>query len=69
MCSSTLKPSLYGQTFVAKCCLNWIFFMAPSIVVLCTQIWNIKMRSSKIINKNIAQKVMTKYDFKCRFKT
>ena len=29
---------------VANCCLNWIFFMAPSIVVLGTQIWNIEMR-------------------------
>ena len=28
---------------VAKCCLNWIFFVAPFVVVLGTQTRNIKM--------------------------
>ena len=37
--------------------------MAPSIVVLGTQTSNIKMRSSKLIVKSIAQKVMARFGF------
>ena len=43
------------------------FSMVPSIVVLGTQIHNIKQISSKDIIKSIAQKVMAKYDFGSRF--
>ena len=43
------------------------FFMVPSIVVLGTQILNINMRSSKLIIKSSAQKVMAKFSFRCRF--
>ena len=41
--------------------------MVPSIVVLGTQIWNIKMRSLEYINKSITQKVMTTFGFGHRF--
>ena len=41
--------------------------MPLSIVVLGTQILNIKMRSSKLIIKSIAQKVMAKYGFGGKF--
>ena len=40
----------------------------PSIVVLSTPIKIIKMRSSKLIVKNIPQKVMAKFGFECRFR-
>ena len=41
--------------------------MPPSVVVLGTQIRNIKMRSSKLIIKSIAQNVMAKFGFGQRF--
>ena len=41
----------------------------PSVVVLGTQVQNMKMRSPKFINKNIAQKVMAKSSFEYRFMT
>ena len=41
--------------------------MAVSVVVLGAQIKNIKMKSSKLIIKSIAQKVMTKFGFGYRF--
>ena len=54
---------------VAECCLNWIFFNGA--LYCCVrykyQISNMKMRSSKIIIKNIAQKVMAKSSLGHRF--
>ena len=50
---------------VAKC-LKWIFFMAPSIVVLGIQIQSVKMKILKLITKSIAQKVVIKFGFGCR---
>ena len=41
--------------------------MVSFIVVLAIQIWNIKMRSSKVIIKSIAQKVMVNFGFEHRF--
>ena len=41
--------------------------MVPSIVVLSTQMRNIKMRSSKHIIKSIAQKVMANFGLGHRF--
>lgn len=41
---------------VAKCSLNWNIYMVTSIVILITQMFTIKMRSSNIINKSDAQK-------------
>ena len=41
--------------------------MASFLVVLSIQIKNIKMRSSKLILKSIAQKVMSKFGFARRF--
>ena len=41
--------------------------MAPFIVVLGTQIQNIKMRSLNLIIKRYAPKVMTKFDFGQKF--
>ena len=38
-------------------------FMVPSILVLGTQILDIKMRSSKLIVKSTTQKVVIKYGF------
>ena len=52
----------------ARYCLHWNFVMMRSIVVLGTQIYNIKMRSLKIIIKSIAQKVMVEFGFGCRFR-
>ena len=42
--------------------------MTPSIVVLGTQIYNMKMKSSKLVIKSIiAEKVMAKFGFGRRF--
>ena len=41
--------------------------MTPSIVVLGTQIKNIKMKSSKFTTKSTSQKVMAKSSFGRRF--
>ena len=41
--------------------------MAPSVVVLGTQLHNIKMRSSKLIIKSATQKIMAKSGFRLRF--
>ena len=48
---------------VVECCINWIIFMATSIVVLNTQVYIIKLRSSKLINKSDVQKQMIKFGF------
>ena len=40
-----------------------LFFTLPSIVVLDTQTQNTKMRFSKLIIENIAQKAMAKFGF------
>ena len=41
--------------------------MVPFVVLLCTQIYSIKMRSSKLIIKGTTQKIMVKFGFGCRF--
>ena len=43
--------------------------MAPFIVVLGTQIYIIKIRSLKLISKDIAQKVKTKFGYYVDFMT
>ena len=42
---------------------SWCPLLLPVIIVLGTQIQDTKMRSSKLIIKNIAQKVVAKYVF------
>ena len=37
MYTKTINDMVKRLKVVAKCCLNWIFFMVPSIVVLGTQ--------------------------------
>jgi hypothetical protein len=44
-----------------------LFKLVPFIVVLGTQILNIRLRSSKLIMKNIAQKVVATFGFGRRF--
>ena len=56
-----------GLKVVAKCCLNWIFFMMISIVVSNTQMSNIKLRFSTLIIESDAQKQMIESDFEHRF--
>ena len=56
-----------GLKVVAKSYLNWNFFMMTSIVVLNTQMQNIKLRSSILSIKSDAQKQMVESDFGCRF--
>ena len=48
---------------VAKCCLNWNFFTMPSIVVLYTQIQNMKTISSNLIIQSTTQKVIANFGF------
>ena len=48
---------------MAKFCLNWMFFMMTSIVLLNTQMHNIKLGSSKLIIKSDTQKHMVEFGF------
>ena len=50
-----------------KKAVNWKKFMGPFIVLLGTQIWNTKIKSSKLVNKNVAQNVMATFGFGRRF--
>lgn len=52
---------------VEKYIFYWIFFMMPSIVLLSIQMYNIKMRPSKIIVESNAQKQMAKSGFERDF--
>ena len=66
--TKTIRFFIKRLKIVAKCCLNWILLsMATSIIVLDAQIWNIKMRSSKLIVESDAQKVIAKFGFGHRF--
>ena len=56
-----------GLKVVAKCYLNWIFFMMTFIVTLNTQMHNIKLRSLILSIKSDAQKQMVESNFGCRF--
>ena len=66
-----LKPSFFfcqRSKSSSKVCLGWIFFfMMTSIVELNNRMYNIRLRSSKLIIKSDAQKQMVESSFVRRF--
>ena len=63
----TMMFAVKGLEVVAKCYSNWNFLMMTSIVMLNTQIWNTKLRSSKLSINSDAQKQMVESGFGHRF--
>jgi hypothetical protein len=56
-----------GHKKVPKCLLSWFFFMMTTTTIISTQIYNVKMTSSKNITNSKVQKQIAKYGFERRF--